>query len=218
MIYIYDILLNFCDNDLVYDFYEWSSNDNIENIKRIKLIHVSRDTFDDFLNYECKIESDFLVKIYRTCEVYQTKKIKVLDYTFLISDGDRVIALEVDKTGSIIYKSKLLMDEEDEIAMLASNLEIMDLKYTRGKLILKSRFFTRNEFLIRNYLYKEIMDSYQNKKYDKLKFLYQEIFDHTNSSYQDIKKELLESIKEEINDRHKELFNLLRLSTKKKQV
>lgn len=215
MVYIYDILVNFCDNDLIYDFFEWSSNDNIENIKRIKLIHVTKSAFEELLNYECKIDSDFLTKIYRTCEVYQTKKIKTLDYTFLVSDGDRVIALELNKEGSIIYKSKLLLDEEDEIAVIASNLEIMNLNYEKGKVVLKNRFFTRKELIIYNYLYREIEDSYNNKKYDKLKFLYQEVFDKTNSSYKEIRNELLSSIKDNINDKHRELFNLLRINNKK---
>ena len=46
MIYIYDILLNFCDLNELYDFYEWNPNDNIENIKRIKMVHVARTTFE----------------------------------------------------------------------------------------------------------------------------------------------------------------------------
>ena len=50
MIYIYDILLNFCDSDCIYDFYEWNNCDDIENIKRIKLAHVDRNTYDIFLN------------------------------------------------------------------------------------------------------------------------------------------------------------------------
>ncbi len=218
MIYIYDILLNFCDNDLVYDFYEWTSNDNIENIKRIKLIHVSRNTFDDLLNYECKIDLDFLIKIYRTCEVYQTKKIKILDYALLVSDGSRVMALEINKEGNSMYKSKLLLDEEDEIAMLADNLEITNLKYDKNKQVLKNRFFTRKELVIKNYLTKEIEDSYKNKKYDKLKFLYQEYFDKEITSNKEIRNELLASIEDKIDNKHKELFNLLKLSTKKKQV
>ena len=218
MIYIYDILLNFCDNDLIYDFYEWSNNDNVENIKRIKLIHISRNAFDDLLNYECIIDNNYLVNFYRTCEVYQAKKIRILDYAFLISDGERVIALEVNKNGSIMYKSKLLLDEEDEIAILAGNLEITDLMYDKKKLTLKNRFFTRKENIIRNYLFKEIDDSYKNKKYDKLKFLYQEYFDKSISSYKNIRTELLNSIKDKIDDKHKELYNLLRLGSKKKQV
>ena len=49
MIYIYDILLNFCDNDCIYDFYEWNNNDNIDNIKRIKLVYVNKDVYDDIM-------------------------------------------------------------------------------------------------------------------------------------------------------------------------
>ena len=216
MIYIYDILVNFCDNDLIYDFYEWNNSDNVENIKKIKLVRVDSNTFDDLLNYDCVLNSNFLLKIYRSCEVYEKKKAKVLDYAILISDTNRVIALELDKNGNIMYKSKLLMDEEEEIAMLANGLEKINIEYKRGKKVLKNRFFTRRELVIRNFLYKEIENSYKNKKYDKLKFLYQEYFDKKSYSYKSIKEELINSIKDKIDDKHKELFNLLKLT--KKQV
>ena len=154
MVYIYDILLNFCDNDFVYDFFEWSNDDDIENIKRIKLIHVSMNVFEELLNNECKIDSNFITKIYRTCEIYQSKRVKVLDYAFLVSDGSRVIALELNNNGNTIYKSKLLLDEEDEIAMIAGNLEITNLEYEKGKASLNNCFFTRKELIVRNYLYR----------------------------------------------------------------
>lgn len=218
MIYIYDILLNFCDNDLIYDFYEWDNKDDIENIKRIKLVHVKKDVLDDLLEYETKIDMDFLLKIYRTCEVYNGKKIKILDYCLLFSDGDRVIAVEFDKDGNSIYKSKLLIDEEDEIAVLASNLELYDLVYKKENKILNNRFFTRKEVSVRNFLSKEIEDAYKLKKYDKLKYLYQEYFDKENSSLKMIKEELLDSMKDSINNKHLNMYNLLRISNKKKQV
>lgn len=218
MIYIYDILVNFCDNNLIYDFYEWKSNDNVENIKRIKLIHIKKESYEDLLEYDCVLDTELLDKIYRTCEVYKSKKIKILDYSLLVSDGNRVMAIELNKAGNIIYKSKLLLDEEDEIALLASNLEITDMKYIKNEKILKDRFFTRYELIIRNYLYNEINNSYNNKEYDKLRFLYQEYFDKDNLSYCDMKDDLINSIKDNIDSKHKELFELLKLSTKKKQV
>ena len=218
MIYIYDILVNFCDNDLLYDFYEWDSSDNVENIKRIKMIHISKDNYQNLLDYNCILDVDLLTKIYRTCEVYKSKKIKVLDYCMLVSDGFRVMAIELDKNGNIIYKSKLLLDEEDEIAMLANNLEITNINYQRTKRVLNNRFFTRKELIVRNYLYNEIVDSYNKKKYDKLRFLYQEYFDKDCLSYADMKDDLLNTINDSIDDKHKELFDLLKLSTKKKQV
>ena len=218
MIYIYDILLNFCDNDLIYEFYEWSKEDNIENIKRIKLVHVNKNLFDELLECEGKIDSDFLIKLFRTCEIYSGKKVKIVDYCSLFSDGERVIAIEFNKEGNPIYKSKLLLDEEEEIAVLASNLELSDIKFNKNKKILKNRFYTRNEIIIRKFLLKEIENSYKYKKYDKLKYLYQEYYDKENESYKEMKNELINSIKTEIDDKHKELYQLLKLTYKNKQI
>lgn len=217
MIYIYDILLNFCDCDLIYDFYEWNQSDNIENIKRIKLVYIDRSTFDNLLNYDGVIDDNFLLKIYRTCEVYTTKKVKIMDYVCLFSDGDRVIAIEFDKVGKPIYKSKLLIDEEEEIAILAGNLEKFTINFKLNQKVLEKRFFTRNEITIRKYLMKEIEESYNKKNYGKLKYLYQEYFDKNNNTYVKMKEELLDSMKLAIDEKHKNMYQLLKL-TKKKQV
>ncbi len=216
MIYIYDILLNFCDNDNIYDFYEWSNNDDIENMKKIKLVHISSSVYDDILNYNFIINKDFLLKIYNTCELY-SKKNSTVSYACLFSDGDRVLAVEFNKDGLSIYKSKLLLDEESEISVLASNLEIYDLKYKKKEKVLDNNFLTRKEVLIKRYLTKEIEDSYKFKKYDKLKYLYQEYFDKDNNSYKSMKEELIDSLIS-IDNKHKEICNLLKISNRKKQV
>ena len=78
MIYIYDILLNFNDG-ILYEFYEWNTSDNIENMKRIKLVKIDKNDFDLFLNNKIKIDSDFLIKIFKTCEVYLNKGIETID-------------------------------------------------------------------------------------------------------------------------------------------
>ena len=217
MIYIYDILLNLCDNDNIYDFYEWDNNDIIENVKRIKLIHINSDVYDCILNYNFTVDNDFLLKIFNTCELYKNKKARVINYMALFSDGSRVIAVEFNSEGLSISKSKLLLDEEDEIAILASNLELYNLNYKKGSRVLENNFLTRREMLIKRYLEKEIIDSYVNKKYDKLKYLYQEYFDEDIKCLKDMKNKLLDSLKV-IDNKHKELYKLLRISSKKKQV
>ena len=218
MIYIYDILLNFCDCDLIYDFYEWNQNDTIENIKRIKLVHVDKQALDNLILYDGVIDSEYLLKIYRTCEVYTTKKVKILDYCGLFSDGERVIAIEFDKSGQPIYKSKLLLDEEEEIALLASNLEVLSVPYKTKKKILEKRFFTRSEIIIRKYLLKEIEEACEKKNENKLKYLYEEFFEKEGKSNEEMYKQLQASIKESIENKHKELYQLLKQATRKKQV
>jgi len=159
-----------------------------------------------------------LIKFYRTCEVYTSKKIKIIDYCCLFSDGERVIAIEFNKDGRSIYKSKLLIDEEEEIAVLASNLEKTTFDYEIYDKVLNTRFFTRNEMLIRKYLIREVEECYENKNYNKLKFLYQEYFDDDNVSYSNMKNNLLDSIKLTVDEKHKNLYQLLKVTNKKKQV
>lgn len=217
MIYIYDILLNFNDN-LIYEFYEWNHSDNIENMKRIKLVKIDRNIFDVFLNNKIKIDSDFLIKIFKTCEVYLNKGIEVMDYACLFSDGTRVLAIEFNSKGISECKSKLLLDEEDEIAVLASNLEFTDIPYEIIKKEEKNRFFTRKEIKVRKYLTNEIYDSYRKKDYNKLNFLYVECFDVKEDNPKKMVDSLLKSMEDTIEDKHFELYELLRLSHKKKQV
>lgn len=218
MIYIYDILLNFCDCGELYDFYEWNQNDNIENIKRIKLIHVDRLVLDDLLYYDGTIDSNFLLKVYRTCEVYTNRKVKILDYCCLFSDGERVLAIEFDEDGRPIYKSKLLIDEEEEISILANNLEEFPITFDKKERVLDNRFFTRNEILIRNYLVKEIEECYRKKNYDKLSFLYVEYFEEEDTSYPKMMQALLDSMKNSLDYKHMDIYQVLKLANKKKQV
>lgn len=218
MIYIYDILLNFCDCGELYDFYEWNQNDSIENIKRVKLVHIDRNLLDDLIYYDGKIEEEFLLKIYRTCEVYTNRKVKIMDYCCLFSDGERVLAIEFDCTGKPIYKSKLLIDEEEEIALLATNLEPLALSFHKTEKILENRFFTRNEIIIRKFLMREVKDCYYKKNYGKLRFLYEEYFEEENSSYQKMMQLLLNSMKNSIDSKHLNIYQLLKLASKKKQV
>lgn len=217
MIYIYDILLNFSDA-ILYEFYEWNTNDHIDNMKRIKLAKISKKDFDLFLNYKIKIDSDFLLKIFKTCEVYLNKGIEVLDYCVLFSDGVRVLAMEFNKNGVSECKSKLLLDEEEEIASLATNLEFTEIKFELIKEDVMNRFLTRKEIKMRKYLINEIKDSYRNKNLNKLKFLYTEYFDDNESNPEVMVNSLIDSMTNDLDDKHINLYNLLCLSHKKKQV
>ncbi len=203
---------------MLYDFYEWDLNDTIENIKRMKLIHVEKEIFEQLLSYDGRIDSDFLLKIYRTCEIYTSKKVKVIDYCCLFSDGNRALAIEFNEKGKPIFKSKLLIDEEEEVALLASNLEKYSFTYEIGEKILESRFFTRTEMIIRKYLMKEIEACKDQKDEGKLRYLYEEYFEKEGNSFSMMKEDLLNSLKKDVDTRHQEIYQLLQLSNQKKQV
>ena len=218
--YIYDILVNFNKNDL-FEFYEWNDNDNIINIKKIKLARVDTNTLDNLINGSCKVDESLLVNIYRTCDVYNRNK---YDYACLITDSNRVIAFIFDKDGKFTacsnypeckYIKHTEKKEIKEIALLSKDLEKYNLIYVSDSETTKEKitFFTRQEKEIFKYLSDEIKRIYKSREYSKLKYIYQEYFDDASKSNKDMVNKLLGSL-DKIDNKHKEIYSVL-VQTKK---
>ncbi len=217
MVYIYDILVNFNDSYLL-DFFEWNLNDEIENIKKVRLYRVSTTCMDELVKNQVCVSSSFLAEIYKTCEVYTKNSIKTFAYVCLFSDGSRVIAIEWDSRGFSRAKSRLILEEEEDILEIAFDTDVYDLSYHCVCLEDVRFFLTRKELKMRKYLISEIEDAYQRKKYEKLKFLYEEYFEKKIHSYRQMKEELISSMRMFLDSKHLSLYEVLKLSHKKKTV
>ena len=68
MSYVYDLVLNF-NNDL-YEFYEWKKDDNLYHIKRINLVKVDSNTYNDILDNIVIFNDEFTLSIFNKCESY----------------------------------------------------------------------------------------------------------------------------------------------------
>lgn len=211
MLYVYDILLNWCDDPYIYDFYEWDTYDEIEHIKKIPLFRVTEKFFDNIINNKIKI-IDFVNKTFNHTELYN-KKIGKIKYANIFSDTKRSIAVEYDDNGVIISKSKMLLDEETETNELSEKLEIINLKYEIIKKYKVNVFETRKEKSIKRYLETEIKNCYSLKKYDKLRYMYCEYNNSSNKDIEEIYKELLNSLNN-IKGVHYKIYELLTLSLK----
>lgn len=181
MNYIYDILLNF--NNIPYDIFEWNKDDKILHIRKIPLIKLSTFDLSNLVNKKVKIDNEFLIKIYKRTEQYNKK---VLDYSFLATDGKMVIAFKIEQNK--IKYSQLFLDEEIEVLDFSSNLNVSSIKYQiiNDKKI--DYLQTRNQQYIKKFIYdqlKKINDA------DKLNFLYLECFNKkSNDTLKDIYYEL----------------------------
>lgn len=215
MIYIYDVLLNFNDIDKVYEFYEWNVDDAVDHIKRIPLIKVDTKTIDDFFFGKVVVSNELLEIIYHKTEIFNKRKIVREDYISLFTDGRVVIALEFNKDGLSLCKSRLLLDEETEIANLAKKMDLFDVEYNLIEKYKDNSYLTRNERSIKNYLVNEINSSYQNKNYDKLRYLYVECFGNKKNDIQGMYYSLINSMNNTLNENHLKIYNLLKLSCKK---
>lgn len=218
MTHIYDLLLNWTDTNKVYEFYEWDLNDDLEHIKKIPLFKVTKEDYNNIFNSDIVIDESFLELIKNHTEIYTNKKPLKIIYATLLTDGIRTFAIEFNDKGESIYKSKLLLDEEEETLDMSYKLQISKIKYKITKNKKDNPFETRLEYKIEQFLQKELDDCYIKSQKEKLKYLYMEYFNDVKDNIDDIYKDLKNSLKDGINLKHNKIYELLKLSYTKKPV
>ena len=217
MIYTYDILLNWTKEERLKEFYEWTLEDDLEHIKKMPIIRIRESLLKDLLTSKIKIDKTFLSKIKYKTESYFHNEIDVIDYAVIVTTDKKSLALELDNEGNIMYKSSLLIDEEEEVLEIGEELVIMDIPYeviTKNK---KVSYLTRKEEEEKKFLIKEIKKIKQNKERSKLNYLYKEFFVDNVESFNDKLTLLEKEISKDYNSFHHNLYNLLKLSTIKKK-
>ena len=211
MINIYDLLLNWTDTSKVFDFYEWDLNDDLEHVKRIPLFKIKENDYNDILNSDIKVNKTFLDLIKNRTEIYNKKKIKMI-YATLLTDGLRVFAIEFNSKGESIYKSKLLLDEEEDIVNLSHKLQYSKIDYKVLKEKKDTPYETRYENKVKIFLEKELDNSYNKKEIEKLRYIYTEYFSDTEEDIDKVYRKLKNSLEKGININHIKIYELLKLS------
>ena len=211
---IYDVLLNFTDDDKFIDFFEWQEKDSLEHVKKIFLIKVNTKTMADFLRYKIKVGKDFLLKIEDKTILYKNKK--NLKYALLVTDMNKVIGMEFASNGEVIAKSSLLLDEEDDIIMECFNVDEEEIEYEKIKPYSKENFLTREEAFRKNYLMKEIENAYKEKNYDKILYYYEELFEKDDRKILDKYNILITDIENNYSEKYDSLYEIVRMSYSRK--
>ena len=134
MNFYYDILVNLEED--FYEFYEWEKNDPIIAIKKTPLFKVNHKVIVDFLTYDITLDEELTINILeKTICKNQKEKLNAL----LISDTKTSLFVEVNDKGQVIFKSKLLVEDENNINEIVNALKESDLKYHVGKKVFKNK-------------------------------------------------------------------------------
>ncbi len=214
MTYIYDILLNFTDDENYFEFYEWKEDDSFEHIKRIPIIRISKEQMQEIMFNKIKVLQDFLELIKGNTISYKNKK--DIKYGCLVCDLNKAIALEFNSKGLILSKSSLLLDEEEDVIDETSLLDEEKINYELIEKYHFDYFLTRDETFKKRYLLKEIEYLKKQKNYDKFNYLYEEIFPKDDLSFTERLTKLVTEIKENYNSKFNDLYEIVRLTYIKK--
>lgn len=208
MVYIYDILLNFNKN--LIEYFEWEEKDKIKYIKKIMVFKTTTNTIKDIIENEIILDKNFTKQIPK----YEMNGLKNNSSTCLLTDGNIVIGILI-KENIITDISRLLLDEENEILLIAKNLELTNINYKINNKKQKNKnLLTRKEEIIKNKLSKEIHYLYKNNNYNKLIYLYYEYTNKENKNIDYIYNFLIKTL-ESFNQKHINLYNILTLSNQK---
>ena len=203
MNYIYDIILNFQDN--YYQFFEWRHKDKIKNIMKIPVYRVSNKDILILKNNKVKIDEVFLNKIRQDNK--RDKK-----NMCLVSNTQITIGLLFDKNGTLLKRSSLIFEEEDEV-----NDYCKDLKITKINYLENIEIPSYNNLRLEKEKKEKLIDYITNlTDISILKYLYYEYFKTECNSSIKIKKGLKIELEKEWTKKQKNLFYTIYLLNKNK--
>ncbi len=211
MNYIYDILLNW--NSVLYDFYEWDNHDEIIHIRKIPIFKISSEQLLELETSKICIKKEILNKIYRKSEIFTNKNIKELDYVSLFSDGESILGIEFNKFGESKKKSRLLIDEEEEVLEVVLRMPENKIQYEIKKKE-PYLFQTRKEVEQNNYLKRQLSCLKKETPSKKLNCLYYECYNEKGKERESMLNRLersLEDKDEKILKRMEDFFKLISL-------
>ena len=185
MQYYYDVLGNF--SEYILKFYEWESNDDIVNIKKIPFIKISKEDMRVLLSYSVILEMESIVRNSKDKTNY-----------LLFSTGCDALMVELNQEGKIIYYSSLLIEDELEVNELAHSMNTMKLKFKVLDKIKTLSDYRQGE-KAKNLIFHELKKIKDNDNKDECLYYYYEWFHVSTDDYDKAIKKMFLEIKKPFN-------------------
>lgn len=149
---LYDVWVNWCDGAVygyeVYEFHAWRKEDTIKLLDVVPLVKVDKDVFDYIENGMNKLPFSLLHEVYRKAAIRENTERKVLTFAFVVTDGERILAVDTNETEYPMKKSRLVPRQEDLVRDMVENSPYMELEIGEVKEEEKERFVMHPNYAI----------------------------------------------------------------------
>ena len=207
MNYIYDIILNF--NEEFYDFYEWKSNDNVINVRKIPVLKVDENTYVSLRNNKVQVSMETIDSLKKNFSLYN-EKIEG-NIICLITNGMSAFGVMLNNNGYLIKRSSMLFDEEEEVIDESENIKEVKIDFIKNEKQKSnniSRIVKEKQKFIKDYI--TSLDDELT-----LKYIYYDYFEREENK-NNIKEILLSEINSKWNSKLSKLYDLTKLLNKVK--
>ncbi|MET3683378.1 hypothetical protein ABID56_001473 [Alkalibacillus flavidus] len=184
MIYVHDIWVNWFEGEEngynVCQFFEWRKQDSIELLDQVPVVYVTRPLFDYIENDMADLPPMLLEAVYKRAYLKKKHKRLALDYCFIVTDGEHVLAVDTLGYQIPVRKSRVIPRQERLILDLISHKQAQDFAYKPKKqtgarhiLSLHPKYMTgltRKERQLKHLLMLMIDQLGQAKRLDELRY------------------------------------------------
>lgn len=192
MKYYYDVILNFSDKFLY--FYEWNKNDSFDYVSKTPIFRLKSKDMENIKKFNIVVNKEFL-ELIKDRTLLKDDLISSIPYACIFTDSIESIAVEFDKSGKSIGRSKFLLEDDINLSFYSSKMSKYNLKYSITSKVSGYKALRQLEEK-KDIVIKNITDIYNNNENDKLIYFYMKIFDEYKTDLNYIYKKIVNKIKE----------------------
>lgn len=188
MVHIRDVWINWFEGEEngynVCDFYEWRTDDRVEVLDQVVVVKVTKELFCYIENQLADLPENLLNDVYRKSFLRKNMSRVQLDYCFIATDGNGILAVDTIGYKTPIRKSRLTPRQEQIVFDLLQNEEFM--VYDLDQIPEKKEYhilsphpedmkgLTRKERQLKQLLYMALDQLYTSKNVAEIRYWYTE--------------------------------------------
>lgn len=222
MLYLHDVWVNWFEGEEngynVCHFHEWRKDDSVELLDQVPLIKVSSLLFDYIENDLAELPEGLLKDIYQKAYIRKNHERIQLEYCFVATDGNGILAVDTIGYNLPIRKSRLIPRQEQLVFDMVKDQDVIEYTFERfghpkkeHHILSPAPFemggLTRKERQLKQLLFMALDQLQSTKNTAEVKYWYTEWnprrYEFIKSlSFDEIWQELYEEIRHGWSDKH----------------
>jgi hypothetical protein len=134
MLYLHDVWVNWFEGEEngynICHFHEWRKDDGIELLDQVPLLKVSSTLFHYIENDLSELPKPLLNDVYQKAYARKNHERIQLDYCFIVTDGNGILAVDTIGYHIPIRKSRIIPRQEQIVYDMIENHDEMDYTFT----------------------------------------------------------------------------------------
>lgn len=228
MLYLHDVWVNWFEGEEngynVCPFYEWRKDDTIELLDQVPLLKVDAALFHYIENELLELPSKLLEDVHQKAYIRKNHERTQLDYCFVVSDGNCILAVDTIGYNIPIRKSRLIPRQEQMVYDMIANAQTESYSFNSATVKKEHHILspspymmsglTRKERQLKQLLFMALDQLYATRNPAEIRYWYTEweptaYQDVQHMSFEEVWGRLFEEAQRGWNEKHEQLCERL---------